>query len=51
MAETRGDADASLKKVFLVHGEREQSRALAEAICSRYKVEATPVEPGQTYNL
>jgi metallo-beta-lactamase family protein len=40
-----------LKKVFLVHGEREQSQALAEAICTRYKVEATPVEPGQTYNL
>ncbi len=40
-----------LKKVFLVHGEREQSLALAEAICTRYKVEATPVEPGQTYNL
>jgi metallo-beta-lactamase family protein len=44
-------ATPGLKKVFLVHGEPEQSRSLAEAICTRYKVEARPVEPGRTYDL
>ena len=52
MDETRGDGPTpKLKKVFLVHGEPEQSLALAEAIRTRYKVEATPVEPGQVCNF
>jgi metallo-beta-lactamase family protein len=42
---------ASLKKVFLVHGEPEQSRALAEAIRVRYGIEAVPAAPGQIVEL
>jgi metallo-beta-lactamase family protein len=42
---------ATLKKVFLVHGEPEQSRALAEAIQARYGLEAVPAVPGQSFDL
>jgi metallo-beta-lactamase family protein len=42
---------ASLKKVFLVHGEPEQSKALADAIRARYGLEAVPAAPGQTFEL
>ena len=42
---------ASLKKVFLVHGEPEQSRALAEAIRVRYGLEAIPAVAGQSFEL
>jgi metallo-beta-lactamase family protein len=42
---------ASLKKVFLVHGEPEQSAALAEAIHTRYGLEAIPAAAGQSYQL
>ena len=42
---------ASLKKVFLVHGEPEQSAALAEAIHARYGLEAIPVSAGQNFDL
>jgi metallo-beta-lactamase family protein len=42
---------ASLKKVFLVHGEPEQSAALAKAIHERYGLEAIPVAAGQNYPL
>jgi metallo-beta-lactamase family protein len=45
------DPKSKLKKVFLVHGEPEQSKALAEAIRIKYNVDAAPVEPGQKYNL
>jgi len=41
----------TLKKVFLVHGEPEQSRALAEAIHARYGLEALPVSAGQNFEL
>ncbi len=44
-------ATPGLKKVFLVHGEPEQSKALAEAIHQRYGIEAIPVAPGENYNL
>jgi metallo-beta-lactamase family protein len=40
-----------LKKVFLVHGEPEQSKALADAIQARYRLEAIPVSPGQNFEL
>jgi len=42
---------ASLKKVFLVHGEPEQAHALAESIRARYGLEAVPAAPGQTFEL
>jgi metallo-beta-lactamase family protein len=42
---------ASLKKVFLVHGEPDQSRALAEAIRARYGLEAVPAVAGQSFAL
>jgi metallo-beta-lactamase family protein len=42
---------ASLKKVFLVHGEPEQSKALADAIRARYGLEAVPAAPGQAFEL
>jgi metallo-beta-lactamase family protein len=42
---------ATLKKVFLVHGEPQQSRALAEAIHARYGLEALPVSAGQNFEL
>jgi metallo-beta-lactamase family protein len=41
----------TLRKVFLVHGEPEQSAALAKAIDARYGLEAIPVEPGQNYRF
>ena len=42
---------ASLKKVFLVHGEPKQSAALAAAIRDRYKVEAIPAIRGAHFDL
>lgn len=42
---------AALKKVFLVHGEPQQSTALATAIQNRYRIEAIPVQPGANYEL
>jgi metallo-beta-lactamase family protein len=42
---------ASLKKVFLVHGEPEQSRALAEAIHARYGLDAIPASAGRNFEL
>ena len=42
---------ATLKRVFLVHGEPEQSNALAGAIHTRYGLEATPVSAGQKFEL
>jgi metallo-beta-lactamase family protein len=42
---------ASLKKIFLVHGEPAQAAALAEAIYARYSIEAIPVAAGQTFEL
>jgi metallo-beta-lactamase family protein len=44
-------ATPGLKKVFLVHGEPAQSRALAEAIRTRYGIEAIPVACGENYKL
>jgi metallo-beta-lactamase family protein len=41
----------TLKKVFLVHGEPQESRPLAQSIYSTYGIEAVPVEPGQIYDL
>jgi metallo-beta-lactamase family protein len=38
---------STLKKVFLVHGEPAQSKALSEAIAARYRIEAIPVVRGQ----
>jgi metallo-beta-lactamase family protein len=42
---------ARLKKVFLVHGEVEQSQTLAAAIQDRYQVPAAPAVSGQTFDL
>jgi metallo-beta-lactamase family protein len=42
---------ARLKKVFLVHGEPEQSTALAEAIHGRYGLETIPVVAGQSFDF
>jgi metallo-beta-lactamase family protein len=42
---------ASLKKVFLVHGEPQESAALAEAIHTRYGLEAIPVARGRNFEL
>jgi metallo-beta-lactamase family protein len=42
---------ASLRKVFLVHGEPEQSTALAEAIRGRYGLEAIPVTAGRSFDF
>jgi len=44
-------ATPGLKKVFLVHGEPEQAKSLAEAIHARYGIEAIPVAPGQSFIL
>ena len=44
-------AGKRLKKVFLVHGEPAQSKALAEAITARYGIEAIPAVPGQAFDL
>ncbi|MCP5118146.1 MAG: MBL fold metallo-hydrolase [bacterium] len=42
---------ATLKKVFLVHGEPAQSRALAAMIRQRYGVEAVVPSRGETFEL
>ena len=42
---------ATLKKVFLVHGEPAQSSALAEAISARYGLEAIVASAGQSFEL
>jgi metallo-beta-lactamase family protein len=41
----------TLKRVFLVHGEPEESGPLAELVRSTYGIEAIPVSPGQIYEL
>jgi metallo-beta-lactamase family protein len=41
----------TLKQVFLVHGEPEESGPLAKLIHSTYGIEAIPVRPGQIYEL
>jgi metallo-beta-lactamase family protein len=41
----------TLKKVFLVHGEPAQSKAMSQAIHARYGLEAIPVAAGQKYQL
>ena len=41
----------SLKKVFLVHGEPEQSNSLAKEIASRYQLEAISVARGSHFPL
>jgi metallo-beta-lactamase family protein len=41
----------SLKKVFLVHGEPRESAALAEAIHTRYGLEAIPAAAGRNFEL
>jgi len=41
----------TLKKVFLVHGEPEESAALAVAIQARYGLEAISVRPGDRFQL
>ena len=41
----------TLKKVFLVHGEPEQSTGLIEAIRKTYGIEAIAVSRGQSYEL
>jgi len=40
-----------LKRVFLVHGEPEQSQALAAVIHSQYGVEVAVPSPGQSFDL
>jgi metallo-beta-lactamase family protein len=40
-----------LKKVFLVHGEPEQSATLAKLLKSQYNLEAVVAAPGQSYEL
>ncbi len=40
-----------LKKVFLVHGERAQSEALASVIHTQYGVDAVAPAPGQSFEL
>jgi metallo-beta-lactamase family protein len=42
---------STLKRVFLVHGEPEQSAAMAQAIRERYRIEAVSVRPGNHYKL
>jgi metallo-beta-lactamase family protein len=42
---------ATLKRVFLVHGEPVNSRPLAEAIHARYGIKAAVAEPGQVYEI
>jgi len=41
----------SIRKVFLVHGEPEQSAALAKLLHSQLGLDAEPVRPGQTAEL
>ncbi len=40
-----------LRNVYLVHGEPEESAALAENIASRYRIHARSVRPGEIYEL
>ena len=40
-----------LKEVFLVHGELEQSNALADRVQLQYGIKTVPASPGQHYNL
>ncbi|HVV45516.1 MAG TPA: MBL fold metallo-hydrolase [Bryobacteraceae bacterium] len=44
-------AASRLKKIYLVHGEQEQSAALAEKIGATYGIEARSVRPGEIYEL
>jgi metallo-beta-lactamase family protein len=44
-------ARKGLKRVFLVHGEPEESAALAESIRGVYQIEATSVRRGEIYEL
>jgi metallo-beta-lactamase family protein len=44
-------APRTLKRVFLVHGEPQQSGPLAKRILSTFGIEAIPVSPGEIYNL
>jgi metallo-beta-lactamase family protein len=41
----------SIRKVFLVHGEPEQSATLAKLLHSEHGLEAEPVRPGQSFDL
>ncbi len=41
----------TLKRVFLVHGEPQESGPLAQLILSTFGIEAIPVSPGQIYDL
>jgi metallo-beta-lactamase family protein len=41
----------SLRKVFLVHGEPEQSRILAGLLHTRYGLEAVCPAPGDTFEI
>lgn len=43
-------AASRLKNVYLVHGEHEQSAALAENIGSAYGIDARSVRPGEIYD-
>jgi metallo-beta-lactamase family protein len=51
LMEWMGPATPGLKRVFLVHGEPEQSAALAENIRSARQIEAFSVRPGEIYEL
>jgi metallo-beta-lactamase family protein len=42
---------ATLKQVFLVHGEPEESAPLAKLIQAAYNIEAIPVKPGDVFAL
>jgi len=42
---------STLKRVFLVHGEPEESAPLANLIQATYGIEAIPVRPGEIYDL
>jgi metallo-beta-lactamase family protein len=41
----------TLRKVFLVHSEAEQSKTFAALLHSRYGLEAVCPAPGDTFNL
>jgi metallo-beta-lactamase family protein len=41
----------SLRRVFLVHGEPEQSRTLAELLRSAYNLDVAIPAPGQSFDL
>ena len=42
---------SSIRKVFLVHGESEQSATLAKLLHSQFGLDAEPVRPGQSFDL